>query len=521
MPGVILIGTRTRAGKRPTDRPVEIGGGVPKPTWLEVALLSLCFAICSLQLFVRPYIGLANNGDFPKVFARFACSPPDGFARNFRYFVSDYDFGPQYLWESDVPSSENLLAAIPISLVKAAGAGVFNIRWLGALHLLLFICGYYALLVYLRGRGKFFQLAIGALALWIFTDVAYVSYFNSFFSDTAAFLGLVLMAALALHLTRPNPRLPVLLLFMAAALLFLTSKSQHTLWGILLAAFVAGLPLSRTRRIVSVSLLLAIEAWMLLATPRAYSAQALFSLIFSKIAPAAPSPQAAIREFGLGPAEYRYIGTNSYSPGNPQSAEWFTDFGRRTGFAKALRYWLRHPREAAHALRGDLVYQAPDLRPPNLANYRREDGYAPFSLSHRFSSWSNFRSALYRRWPVHIILWYLVVMAGSLAVLWRRRGRGSAARLCLGVCILALLEFGLTSLADAVETERHLFIFHVMTEITVCFAAAWVLDAMLSLSARRLLATPQTALRPARPSVLPDATAPQPRNVSPAVPSPR
>ena len=176
-----------------------------KPEWQEILLVAVCGAICGFQLFVPPYIGLANNGDFAKVFGRFACAPPDGTARNFRYFVSDYEFNPKYLWESEVQSSENMLAGIPILLAKASGAPAFNIRWLGALHLVLFLCAYYFLLMYLRRFGRGLQFAIGGFALLLFTDVAYVSYFNSFFNDTAAMLGLLLMVPLALLLTDGRP----------------------------------------------------------------------------------------------------------------------------------------------------------------------------------------------------------------------------------------------------------------------------------------------------------------------------
>jgi hypothetical protein len=207
-----------------------------KPDWREALLLTLCGGVCAVQLLLPSYIGIANNGDWARVYARFGCGPPDVGARNFIYFVPDYEFGPQYHWVSNVLSSEILLAAGPMLLVKAAGAHLFNIRWLGALHASLFVAAYYALLLYLRRYGPAVQAAIGVLALWIFGDVAYLSYFNSFYSDTAAMLGLLLMTPLALHLAA-DPKPARLWLFGAAAALFITSKPQHGIWGFLPALF--------------------------------------------------------------------------------------------------------------------------------------------------------------------------------------------------------------------------------------------------------------------------------------------
>ena len=46
----------------------------------------------------------------------------------------------------------------------------------------------------------------------------------------------------------------------------------------------------------------------------------------------------------------------------------------------------------------------------------------------------------------------------------------------LVVAILGVGEFGIASLADGVETDRHLLLFHACTDITICFAAAGLLS---------------------------------------------
>jgi hypothetical protein len=454
-----------------------------------------------VQILIPPYIGLASNGDFGKVFARYAMAPPDGGARNFIYFVSDYEFDPKWLWVSDVKSVENLVAAIPILTAKALGARTFNIRWMGALHLLLFLSAYYILLMYLRRYGPIFQLAIGGLALWIFTDVAYVAYLNSFFSDVPALLGLLLMIALALHLAAQKPPHPATFwLFTAAALLFITSKTQHALWGIFPAAFLIwrsplrggqdggaealhhasgkhGLALPPMRYLAAPLLLLAAEAYMLVSTPWTYPLQPLFTVIFKKVAPDTPSPEAAVREVGLGEAEYRFIGHQVYEPGLPTvDLDWLRYFAGKTSFGKVMRYWLRHPGQAGHVMYGDLATWVPGMRQLNLANFRREDGYPPGQLTTRFATWSRLRDKLYRRWPLFIVGWYIVVIGGAVIVLVRGRTNRANTAICLGVAVMAVLELVFATLTDANETDRHLFLFHALTEITICFAAGWALS---------------------------------------------
>jgi hypothetical protein len=44
---------------------------------------------------------------------------------------------------------------------------------------------------------------------------------------------------------------------------------------------------------------------------------------------------------------------------------------------------------------------------------------------------------------------------------------------------MAVLEFVFASLTDANETDRHLLIFHALTEMTICFTAALTLTVVL------------------------------------------
>jgi hypothetical protein len=260
-------------------------------------------------------------------------------------------------------------------------------------------------------------------------------------------------------------------LFAAAAVLFVTSKPQHAPLAIFPAAFLVSLP-RRRHSLAAAALVSGAAIWLIASVSEFYPSQPLFSVIFFKLAPSSPAPEAAVREVGLGPAEYRYIGSHAFSGGSPVGdLAWLRDFNRRTSTARVMMYWLRHPRVAWNALEADLQDQAPDLRQQNLSNYRREDGHPPGALTNRFALWSNLRSALYRRWPNHILFWYAAVIVVAAANLRKHR---TTALLCLGIAAMALLEFCFACLTDATETARHLFLFHVLTEVTICFAAAWI-----------------------------------------------
>jgi hypothetical protein len=440
-------------------------------SWHEPALLAICAAILTVQLFVPPFIGLADNGDFPKITGRLSLGPKYG-GENFIHFVSDYVREPRYYWKSETLSTEQPLAWIATRLSRAAKAGgVFDIRWLSAIHSGLLLCALYVLLRSLRPLPAWPRSLIAAAAIFIFTDVTYVSYFNSFYTDAAALLGLLLMIALAVHIAVTGMRTMNAILFCFAALLFIGSKPPHAIWGFLPAAFLAlaggkrGLPFA--------SVLLAASAVTLWLSPAGYTAQPLFTLVFSKLTRQSPAPQEVLAQLGLPKEDSAFIGMNAFVPGAPiLDPKWTSEFTRATSYRSVLKWYVHHPRRALEFLDQTLTIEAPQMRAPNLSNFRRQEALTRGWRAGHFALWSDFRSALLRRWPHHMLVWYLLVIAASIRIV--RTPQALLGWITLGIAALAIGEFCVAALADDLETYRHLFIFHACTDLTICFAISAV-----------------------------------------------
>ena len=430
-------------------------------------MLAICAAILTVQLFIPPFIGLADNGDFPKIAGRLSLGPKyEG--QNFIHFVSDYVHSPRYYWNSGIFSTE-----FPLAWIATTKDGdTFDIRWLGAVHTILLLCALYVLIRTLRPLRTWPRLLIAATAIFIFTDVHYVSYFNSFYTDAAALLGLLLTVALAVHIAINGLRTKNAILFCVAALLFIGSKPPHAIWGFLPAAFLAltggrrGLPFA--------SILLAASALTLWLSPTGYTAQPLFTLVFSKLARQSPAPQKTLAELGLRPEDSAFIGMHAFMAGAPTlDPQWTREFLRRTSYGALLKWYFHHPLKALELLDQTLTIEAPQMRAPNLSNFRREDAPTHGWRASRFALWSDLRSALLRKWPHHMLAWYLLVIAASIRII--RTPQTRLGWIALGIAALGIGEFCVAGLADAAETYRHLFIFHACTDLTICFAVAAVL----------------------------------------------
>ena len=208
-----------------------------------------------------------------------------------------------------------------------------------------------------------------------------------------------------------------------------------------------------------------------------YTSQALFNMIFYRLAPQSPEPVEVLQELGL-PASYqKFVETMAFSENSPTSdLNWERTFLTQTSFTKLVWFYLRHPGIPVDLIWGSLHRDASGIRPSNLSNYRAKDGFRPGALARRFDTWSNLRSWLIRVFPAHLVIFYGLALCGSLACLIRppMAERWPLYPVTLLLSAAGVVEFACATCLDCVENARHLFLFHVITEILlVCtFAAA-------------------------------------------------
>jgi hypothetical protein len=462
-------------------------------------LLGAIFAACiSFQLFVPPSIGLSNNGDFAKMVGRFALGPASmDTSDEYRYFTAHWVYDRSYQWVSNDRSSELLPIGAAVTIGWWFSTHEFDIRILGAIHALLWVSCFVAFLSLLRrmyGRRSY---VTGIAALFIFTDVSYVAYCNSFYTDVAAFLFLAWAFVLWLHFMNGERATPALfLLFATSAVLSVSSKPQHAplsvFWCTLAA--IAAMSFQGTWRrtgalfVAAAILVAAIITFSLM--PGGVKGPEAFDVIFISVLHNSPSATDDLRELGLGPEYLRYIDhwPHPTFPDPAANLEWWNDFSKRTGHTRIAQFYLRHPWRAA-----TIVYRALHdsayRRRSGWGNYERQSGLPPGKETKSFGWWSALRSALFHIAPWHIVVWYAAVIGTGIWLAIRQRTT-TLSRMGLFAVLLAgmgLTELGVAALADVGETERHLFLFHVITDFTIVLAIAWaewVFQGRASLRAR-------------------------------------
>jgi hypothetical protein len=460
-------------------------------------VLAIMTGLIARQLLIPPIVGLADNGDFERLMGQVGVRylTDDYRERYFRYINQTYAVGEPW-WSSGVISSQlgTLKAALVANRVLRHD-GMLDLRTVGAANLLLFLVGAGVVLRAARTLPVRLRLLLSALAILIFTDVGYVCYFNSFYSEPASLAYLLLFVGVSVHvILTPVPRPGLMVWYFVVAVLLVLAKAQNAPLGWLAAAWGVVLFRSwRGRRWRAataggvVTLVLFTTAAYYFATPRDLREATLYNTLFYGILRVSPSREADLRFFGLDPALAAYTNTTYYSPevprGDPRLRAMLSS---RVTQSRVVWFYATHPtRLLAVLARGARL--AGHIHPPGHGNFAADSGRPPRARSQDFARWSRFRSS----WPSEpwfLLALFAAALGAGLAHLVRagtRVHRELTGLFLLGILMAAgqyLVKFIGNGLLD---TVKQLFLFNVLIDLCLIAGILWAVHTMVAFVGRR------------------------------------
>ena len=436
------------------------------------AFLALACAILSYQIFVPPVVGLANSGDFGKVIGLFDLTGP--VQDENAWADTRYEFNPKKHYWAEFYSSEHVIMAASVAVNTVLSKdGYFDLRSIGLVHAALFLVALYLLWTSLEDAPRILRLATCGTALFVFTDVMYVSYLNSFYMDVAAWLFLSIAATLYLRLLRGVSRLDALC-FVVCCAMTVTSKAQHGILGFWLALLVLAIGYPRWPKhrkwtiAAAASLMLLGAVWITKSSPSSYASRGVFTMVFYRILPHSKNVDRTIQDLGLDQSYCPYIGMHSFSEGSPMDDASFVErFRSRITYGSLAWFYLTHPRDAYTALRFSL--NEAGIQRPYLGNFDVRTGYPRFHASRAFAFWSDLK-----RWAFNEkgsrYLFTFIGLAAAVGTMLAAQRRGLQAGTMAGGVVLIGMAFTamfMASLADAVDVPRHHLLFYVLFDMLV------------------------------------------------------
>ena len=170
-----------------------------RPKHLALMVVLVIAVTASITLFVPPYLGLSNDGSFAAVLADTGLSrlDPSDTSAFFNYYERVYNVGSPALPTGTTPLIQRMLVRTAVVIDElVTHDGLFDMRFLAAIYLLIYILLLIPMLSKLLGRVKVYSegLFIAVFAVLIFGDTAMITRFASFYTQP---IELILMVALA------------------------------------------------------------------------------------------------------------------------------------------------------------------------------------------------------------------------------------------------------------------------------------------------------------------------------------
>lgn len=483
------------------------------PRRILITLLAILLFALAYQVLADPVVGLADSWDYYRIMGQFGLSHlPETSQPYFAYLQLKYRIDPADAWKQTFIASELVFPWLAVGLNKLLSKdGLFDLRVMGFVHAAFYALALGLLLGWLRRLGRWLLLVLGGLAVLIFSDVGYVQYLNSFYSEPAClvFLFLTLFTALRLADGAASRTLRVckqhrglmLVLLGLFSLGLLLAKPQNSILWLALAPLVLRLgwsarpPGSLRQRWLAVALALLIAAaglfQMLAGSTENFRRANLFHSVFQGALTGSADPAADLAELGVAnPQNFaRYAGKSYYDQPVDEMAEFDTDFYARTGFEQVALFYLRHPDRLAEVA-SRASQQANLLRVPGHANFARSSGLPPTSQSSAFALWSRFKEKLPSS-TRYLALFFALNLLAAAGLRWRLgRMHHPLARLPeihLALLGMAALQLGISLLGDGLrDLVKHLLLFNALNDLSLLFMAGYALAGIQSI-ARRII----------------------------------
>lgn len=446
--------------------------------------------ILTVLLLVKPFVGLADNGDFQRIMGTVGLTYSDPALTHddkfFQYVV------PQFQWTA-LGLGSYVSTEVPLVFLASAlnqlllPGGLFDIRMMGALYGVLFLAAVYWLVKANKSAQAASGWLLAALLVFMFADVGYTSYFNSLFGEPVSFVFLLLTAGFATAIVRSEqPSRRLLAAFFVSALFLIGAKVQNAPVGIVLTLLClrfrglrSDFPWRRMTLSFAVVLLLA-SAAIYASVPIEIKRINQYQTVFYGILKGAPDPAGDLRALGL-PEKYTVnAGSNYFDPApiSQQDRMLDEDFYPHISHGKVLAYYLRHPSRFVEKLEA-AARDGMTIRPYYLGNYDKSAGKPPGAITSSFSIWSEWK----RTWLPNK-LWFIAgVYAMYYCVLAVRYLRAAKPReriyveLFAALGCMGLIQFLVPVVGDGeADLAKHLFGFNVCFDLMLLASLVWLAD---------------------------------------------
>lgn len=451
-----------------------------KPS-LSVPLLTsvLFFVVVSLNIQLSPMKGIADNGDFGRIMSWFDIRHESQTEdqKHLGWVERYYSYG-----NNDASSREfsSGLIFIGISTVfnKILNGNIFDIKILGLIHTLFVSVLIFFTLHFLQ---KIYRLILIVVIPFIFLaliDSAYVSYFNSFYEESAGIIFLLLYVVLILKsLTEASTKkniFNVVAVSISAALL-ISAKPQY---------FIFAVPTILTnvllfRRKISNGMLLGISfmiatfaiSYYLLGTPNIIKKWNVYNTVFAQVLGSTANIDRAGKIFDIDSSFHKYRGIPAYFEGGINDP-YLQKYLKVETYGKVIKYYIVTPKELLN-LTKKLSESSLSTIISFLGYYDKASNFGPAEGPRNGTYWSYSKMGIGKVFGVLMIPLLIFVLV-VLALMIKKNRYGI---LGMFLSLSAICQIGIVLISEGLYgvPEKHLLMFNILFDFLLLFLVTYLL----------------------------------------------
>ena len=440
---------------------------------VPLATVVVALAIIMVVLFLPPYVGMEDNGDFARVtYGQGLYDLPQNSELLYNgYFIKDYGIMQYYNEYSNTVYSSQFIFIQPAILLDKLFTGnddVFDLRFLAAILTVYFLAVLYFLVDYLTHRLTLVSsLLIAAFCVVIFVDTGYTAYFNSFYAEPVAYISL--MACITCALLYAEDRYNKFLLlggFLLNGMILTFSKQQFAPIGVLLGILALFFYLKAQGRLFKWMIALSscalvvtgIFTYLLISTD--FTNINLYHSMTRGVLMTSEDPPETLESFDI-ESQYELLdGTiyfDKYPEIDPEDELLQEDFYSHYNVVSIVEYYAGHPDKFAEMLK--LAAKSAYQNRPSMGNYEYESGNPPNTIAEVFSLHSTLKVNYTPKTLGYIVIWLIV----ALALLHKRRLK----QIIVGGLIIIGLSQIIVSLIGAGDADlaKHIFLYNAACDV--------------------------------------------------------
>lgn len=467
-------------------------------------------------LFIKPQVGIADQGDFNRIMSTSGLSLLDSdknnpnFIRSYKYIVTDYKISHiDNAFNTIVGSSLGYLIVVINSICKAFGKTVFKTQYLTIVYSIIYILSFSVILKSLNIKDKIKFILVSLLTLFIFFDGNYLVWFNSLYGEPMMIVTLSLFIASIFNyihykyvLKGTEKIMSKIVYILLTAFLFLGSKLQVFTSLPFVIIFIGKIIYDNKRTLNKISLItLCILLCIIISYPIGISINSdclnkdtHYNSVFYGILNGSDNPKQDLIDLGLNPdmaveaGKHAYLDPSEYVKYDPNTEITDKEFYTKISNAKLVRFYLTHP---SRLLKG-MKYTASKAfyTSTELGKYHQSYSETPVTEFHRFTIWSSFKENILPQNLFFIISIYLIVFLFSFYKYVKNKSNYEITTkiiLLWTIMLIGAIQFPMPFVGNGqADTSKQLFLFNYIFDSLLIIVFSYLLFKIADLLRNKL-----------------------------------